>query len=1140
MPSEYNQSQTAVLDCRENFCVTAGAGSGKTGTIVEYVIRHVERDLDNNSILEVLALTFSEKAAAEMGERVSKGIRERLKAAKRDGDVRRVGQWEREFRRLGQAQIGTIHGYAFGLVKNYSHLLGLPTNLDVNATEFNSFDLSDVLRDLLNENNPDLSYLIRLLPLVANSGPSITSWLRDCVTRMNSWGLSALRSGVKPSKAEPALLFKDFSKAVASASNYVESSAFDESKYPLPAMGVRGLVAVLENLGRQKPTVKDSNLPLLTDTLSVLSLPKFLFNADPLVGQLSGWRKKQNHNHKAEINEPFEKLKSYLASMEAGPVTQALVNLANLLPPLIRAKCLARGQISFDDMLSQARHLLKNHADIRAEEAARWKLIIIDEFQDTNRLQADLIAQLIPESGRGFVFESLDWPKLPSKLRVVGDPKQSIYRFRGSEPSIMANLSTVLGKGGGRVLFLDTNYRTQPRLISFFNAFFPSVLSEPYEDQKSIREQAYEAKPVVCLTDEGYGSRIPAEAQAALVVSYLTKIFDGRAKIFVADKAKGDGAEGAPRLPRPGDVALLLRRRKNADIYQAALTKEGWPCHTLKGQDLFDIPEITGLASAYLYLCGRSVDLNLAAAITSPLGPVSEETLTRLVWPEAPRKTFRSLSWYFEDKDRPWPTDIYYFEVGAMTRLRRLFLALKPYALRRPPGEIIEAMVEDRNLLPLLVSGPEGSPDRVRNIQYFIDYIKTIPLSDPNSPDSAADIIENLLQIGLSKGEGGDDSFAGLPDEGSINIMTVHRAKGLEFPIVVVPEADIPLPRFHSGLKISDDGRVVVRFRSESMGSKLEPPEFNEFKNVETNFDRAESMRLLYVAATRARDHLVFVGQHENPVSDSWLRALKGFDRFDEFIEVLNPSADFMPTRPTARSETAADQTGEKPESLLERFVPELILPAPLPEFTQLPVTQYCRICQAFENGAPDYDEASRLAWTFEANEDSPLGDAVGPREVSATAAERGTVFHAVMEVSTFDLDILAYKNLVLDRSGWLGINLIEEEVEFLAIKALRFQTGEYGQELKATMDAGRFYRREWPFWLNIPKDEYGLGPILLSGVIDLFYVNEKGQGRLIDFKLAKPGPSFAYEKQLEIYSLALKKAGFTGDLLAKIWYSGP
>ncbi|MDR0622385.1 MAG: UvrD-helicase domain-containing protein [Deltaproteobacteria bacterium] len=1148
MDRKDNESQLAVLGCQDNFCVTAGAGSGKTGTMVEYIIRHVESDLENNSITRVLALTFSEKAATEISDRVAKGVRERLRAAKREGDPKKIAQWEREFRRLGQAEIGTIHGYAFSLVKSYSHLMGLPMNIGVNPVELSKKDLMEVLNDLLNESNPDLSYLLRLLPLDADNGPAIVGWLQTCVSRMSSWGLSALTCGVKPPKFEARAVFDEFSKAVASAADYVESGSFDESKYPNPALGVRNLVRLLNDINDPRLFPKSPAEPLLAETLlaenvSVSHLPKFLFFAEPQVALLSSWRKKQNHNHKQEINEAFEKLKSYLASVEAVPVTEALVRLANKIPPLLRENCARRGQITFDDILYHARRLLLNDPRIRAEQSAKWSLIIIDEFQDTNRLQADLIAQLIPQSGQGFVFRDLDWPNMPSKLRVVGDPKQSIYRFRGSEPSIMANLQDVLEKGGGKVLPLDTNYRTQPQLIAFFNAFFETILPYDKNDiQKSARPALYQAKPVVCLTEDVSGTRIACDTQASLIVAYLRTVFDGRAGIRVADKGSGGSPESPPRLPVPGDVALLLRRRKNADVFQAALSQAGWPCHTLKGQDLFDIPEITGLASAYLYLCGRSVDLNLAAAISSPLGPVSEETLSRLAWPEAPDRLHRAISWYFEDQGRPWPNGINYYELGSLIRLRRLFLNLKPYVLRRPPGELIETMVEERNLLPLLVTGDGGSADRVRNIQYFIDFMKTLPLSDPNHAESAADIIEMLLQTGLNRGEVSDDFFEGLPDEESINIMTVHRAKGLEFPIVIIPEADVGLPKNTTGLKICDSGRVVVRFRSETLGSKLEPPEFDEFRTIEQFFEREENNRLLYVAATRARDHLIFVGHRKNPPTDSWLRTLIGFERFDEFVEVLMPEFEPQTLKSPQAPQTPPRLPGAPPrgsDDILSRFKTEMILPAPAPEFIQLTVTLYCRLQAAFIEGAADYAEASRIAWSDQAVEDSSFYAQVGPKEGLASAAARGTVFHAVLETSSFDLDLSGYMAMVVDRALWLGFSLTDEEIEFLANKALRFQSCEFGQELKATMDAGRMYRREWPFWLNLPKDKYDVGPLQLSGVIDLFYVNDKGQGRLIDYKLAKPGTSFIYEKQLEIYATAIRKAGFTGDLLSRVWYSG-
>jgi ATP-dependent exoDNAse (exonuclease V) beta subunit len=354
---------------------------------------------------------------------------------------------------------------------------------------------------------------------------------------------------------------------------------------------------------------------------------------------------------------------------------------------------------------------------------------------------------------------------------------------------------------------------------------------------------------------------------------------------------------------------------------------------------------------------------------------------------------------------------------------------------------------------------------------------------------------------------------------------------------VVVPEADTALPRDDSGVKISDDGRVVVRFRSETMGAKLEPPEFAEFKEAEAKFSRSENMRLLYVAATRARDHLVLVGASERPVAGSWLRAIKDNADFERHIEILKPG---LSVRKPKAAATAAHRPAQTPDpGVLDRFIPAMILPAPEPEFTQLTVSGYCRIHAAFKNGAASLEEASRAAWSVQAMDDSPLNFSVGPKDGPTSPAERGTLFHSVMENSGFDLDVAGYRALAAEKAKWMGLNPSDEEIEFLALKAHRFQTSEHGQELKRTMDEGRLYRREWPFWLRIEKDEHYSGTVQLSGVVDLFYINDKGQGRLIDFKLAKPGHSHAYEKQLEIYAMAIKKAGFTGELESFIWYSG-
>ncbi|MDR0356551.1 MAG: UvrD-helicase domain-containing protein [Deltaproteobacteria bacterium] len=1202
MCAEFNSSQKAVLSSRSTFSVVAGAGSGKTGTLVEYIVRYIEDDLERNSITDVLALTFSEKAAAEMSERVSKALRKRLREANDAGDDKTAAQWEREIRRLGQSQIGTIHSYAFGLVKNYSYLASLSSSVSVDQSASPVDDLDEVLKDLLNAQNADLATLLRVLSLTKERGYSISNWLMQCLIRQSSWGLKGLTSGVKPPSAPLASLVEAFVKAVRSAAEYLESGDLDEKKYPRPAEGVRALQAIVDQTVSSAPSV-DTMVPGLDSfgshlmssfinsfnqtssaesssiaepatarsssangkpsaepsangrgvakkaasgknfSLDEKDLPKFLMEADPLVAMLSSLRRKGTHNHKAEINDAFKKLLFYQSSLETAPLTEALVRLANAIPDLIRKKRASRSQISFDDILSKARDLLKNYPRVRAEESARWRLIMVDEFQDTNRLQADLLAQIIPNEGHGFSWSNMDWANLPPKLKVVGDPKQSIYRFRGSEPAIMNVFSETLAQGGGESLVLDSNYRSQSHLIDFFNAFFSQILEEKYTPQTSVRERLYEGRSVVWLTgtDQDAKRTMTPMFQAALMVSYLHDLFSGRAGVMVADKGQGGEAEGPPRLPRPSDVAILLRRRRYSEVYQEALTEAGFPCHTLKGQNLFESPEVTGLASAYLYMCGREPDVNLVGALNSPLGPVSEETITALIWPEAPKPTKRSLSWYFQDEGRPWPTGLDSFDESVLVRLRQLLLTLKPYVLRRPPGEIIECMVEERNLLPLLIAGDGGSPERVRNVQYFMAFLKTIPFSDQYRPESAADVIEDLMTSGLETGESEDDSLTGIVDAGSINIMTVHRSKGLEFPVVFIPEADSQVPPNNSGLVISEEGQVVVKFPSEHLDRKLEPPEFAQFKDKESAFTKAENKRLLYVAATRARDHLVFLGQKPKNPNDSWLSVLTSSDCFEECASVLEPEIGYEGDKPVAEnmSEDLPEILSNPVKEAEGEFLPAMVKPARLSDFFQLSVSMYCRIFAAFKKGAPTIDDAYRMAWMNESLDEIAFVTPVGPKDGPTSPTHRGVIFHAMMEASSFDLDEQGYRALASEKAAWKGYLPSDEEIAFLASKAMRFQLSDYGQELKQTMEAGRLYRREWPFWLRIDRDEYNFGPIHLGGVIDLFYVNDKGQGRIIDYKLAKASPSPVYDKQLEIYAMAVKKAGFTGELETKLWYSG-
>ncbi|MDR1486551.1 MAG: UvrD-helicase domain-containing protein [Deltaproteobacteria bacterium] len=1185
MSHKFDDSQQEVLDSRSNFCVVAGAGSGKTGTLVEYIVRFIEGDPVNNSIVNVLAMTFSEKAASEMRERVAGSILNRLRAARDVGDDKLRQVWERELRRLAQAEISTIHSYCLGLITTYSHLLGLPSDIDVNPSDDPiRGHLPEIVTDLLHERQEDLFFLSKTIPLSSfRFGGSLTDWIVSCLNRISAWGLPSVGPALSTDEnlSLPNVLAY-FRKTVRDVLNYVVSPAYDVVKYPDGVDAIKYL----------------SNVVCRAESDDLRSAAMMLNEYYAQKNIFSLWRTRETKQYHQDLNQAAQWLEDGVAALEAPEFTESLARLVNIINSRLKDYRFSRSLLSFDDILSQARALLKGHSQVRSEQSRKWRLILVDEFQDTNRLQADIISQLLCDPlNPAEDFSSVDWRNTAPRLKVVGDPKQSIYRFRGSEPSIMNNLAVDLKAAGGEHITLDTNYRTQKPLIEAFNALFEGYLTEEYTIQKSKRDSLYSPKPIAWLNgadDERPRARyLDPQVQAGFLVDYLKILFSGEAGIHIGEKSP---AGDVSRLPAPGDVAVLLRQKTNSHIYQDALTAAGWSCHTLKGGELFEFPEIAGLAAAYLYLRGRDLDYNLHAVLSSPLGPVSDETLTSLAWPEAPEGVRKGLSHYFKDKSQLWPESIEPSDLVVLNEVRELLLTLKPFASLRPPGEIIEAIVEERHLLPLLISGDEGSTERVRNVQYFMSVIKDIPLSSPSEPFSAADEIMELWKSGLSKGEDDVEGDEELPEQGSINIMTVHKSKGLEFPIVVIAEADRAPQTRTDGLIISEEGNVAIKFYSNTLGKKVEPPEYKKLKEIESEFALAENKRLFYVAATRARDHLVVIGkQFKNPTA-SWLSYLTDKKQCEPFVEKhlwTSRIAGYRSGEQSAASEESISSNeksiDEKPinkKSIKGRSInenridplqktelsaqinqqtqinqpaqikppsqinpsaqinqptqinPLLILPPPENRALSMTVTIYSRFYVNLKQGAT-FKQAMENALSAQYQQDHVASGSVGPQGPT-NPIDRGNIFHAVMEASDFSLTEALYEDLVDRQAAILNLKPTYQEISFLASKAMAFQNSSIGQDLIETLLAGdSFVRREWPFWLRLPSDEFDNGPITLSGTMDLFFINKEGVGRVVDYKLAKASRNEAYEKQIQLYRLAIEKAGFKGEIKSDLWFCG-
>jgi ATP-dependent exoDNAse (exonuclease V) beta subunit len=270
---------------------------------------------------------------------------------------------------------------------------------------------------------------------------------------------------------------------------------------------------------------------------------------------------------------------------------------------------------------------------------------------------------------------------------------------------------------------------------------------------------------------------------------------------------------------------------------------------------------------------------------------------------------------------------------------------------------------------------------------------------------------------------------------------------------------------------------------------------------------------------------------------NDWSDKIKDYEVSDglginqEIEPKVKPKAD-------SKINSKPDATSPKPVSK-NPLNPALVLPLPDNRSLSMKVTLYCRFYSAMKQGAPSFKEAMQEALSGDFMESQMVHGAVGPKGPTSPL-DRGILFHAALEVTDFSLTEQDYRKLLSQKAQELALTPSAEEITFLAGKALTLQNSAIGQELTEVLSMeNSIVRREWPFWLRLEKDEFDFGPITLSGTMDLFFVNKSGLGRVVDYKLAKTSHGEAYNKQIELYSLAVKKAGFKGKIKTNIWFSG-
>ena len=380
-------------------------------------------------------------------------------------------------------------------------------------------------------------------------------------------------------------------------------------------------------------------------------------------------------------------------------------------------------------------------------------------------------------------------------------------------------------------------------------------------------------------------------------------------------------------------------------------------------------------------------------------------------------------------------------------------------------------------------------------------------------------------------------------DEGArtVQIMTIHQAKGLEFPIVIIPDCGRRRRLSSDQMLFGDDDRFSLRFTDPESLEPRRPAEYLNAKEEDDLREKAEYVRLLYVAATRAQDRVVFSGSPAGKEDrDSWLAWLNGFAAQRPDLIRVSEMTDFGELRraePEPEGEGALILTeggrrepaepGPRARAVLARILDRK---PPRPRVMTLNVTGMTGYLACPRRFYLE-DVAGLPPRTTEAEVSPGPGPGLNPRQ-------KGIVFHYLME--TIDLNsppsLEALAETAAAKALTEGVRAQPGQPEELAARALEFLETPWGVDLLAS-ESGRV-RRELPIWLRIDPAEPDGPQLILTGEIDLFYVTPGGLARVVDYKYARPKEAERYQSQLRIYALALLRAGMTGNIEAGLYFT--
>lgn len=853
------EQKIAAHTLDHHLSVTAGPGAGKTFVLVERyleILRTKKVSVDN-----IVAITFTNRAANEMRQRV----RERIDALLRATSASERQTWLRHKRALEGAVITTIHGFCSRLL----HEFPIEANIDPQFMLLDEHQAAMLLEEVVEESLTEAIHHgnEKIIQLAQGAGrAALASALAELHRKYRGEGLS-LEAIERLTAANHASL-TDYHSALAELDRHM-SDLLSARKLSRVAEEKRNKAALewpaLRALLAQPPTEK--NIAAYCQAIEDFREARLNKGTHPVVERLDQalWGSDPSASEKLRGRVP-----STGFDLLAKDYALALLKLLREIDRRLDAEKQRQSVLDFDDLQLRALQLLARPEVVR-RGTERYRFFLVDEFQDTNGLQRDLLRKLALISG--------------TNLFIVGDRKQSIYGFRGADVDVFTEMTTAIEDAGGTQQPLHLNFRSQQPLIDCFNFLFARIFrARPEAPQDELGQLGYvshergkaergvEHEPplvelLVSALPESRGStsepddaaeeRDPlgahdrdAEQVAARIRSLVQQSGTG---FSLCDASSSDSSPGHFNY---GDIAILLRAFTGVWTYESALRRAGIPYLTVQGKGFYQREEITDLIQLLRFLDNTTDELALAAVLRSPLCGISDNALLALrcaprIGEDDPQRLHRRNLLRALRRHR----EIQFIEEddqAALDRASSLVESLIPRRNRYGIAQLLRFATTASEFMTVIAANFDGA-QRIANVEKLFRLAEQFEKSGHLIRDFVH-FVEEFEAIGGREGEGQMDESANV-----VRLMTIHQAKGLEFPVVIIPDLHREPIRRENSFILDRHKGMTVRI-PDGRGQTVRGALFNELQQRNRWREEFESMRLLYVAATRAKDRLILSG----------------------------------------------------------------------------------------------------------------------------------------------------------------------------------------------------------------------------------------------------------------------------------------